>query len=264
MPALPLRYENPYAADPLLAKDTLLFREVRDMRSERVGMQGRLMPFTLQRSDAALMLCLLVFVVMVVLYRSTRHTLRQLVSDFVFASNTANNDEPKNVLPQWAFCLLTAIEAALLFAFYAEGHWTFQLFPVSRAAVLGLYVAASLCIVALQQVGYAVTHSVFFTPAQHLALHRPTVFLFALQAVLFFAFVLATIFFDLSEENMFYALLVLLLFVKIWGISRSFSFFFHEKYGLLHFFIYFCTLEAAPLLLLWSTLVGLTNFLNAC
>ena len=264
MDTLPLRYENPYAADPLLAQDTLLFREVPDMRLERVGVPGRLMPFNLVHSDAAILLCFAVFIVLVLLYRSTRHTLRQLLSDFVFTTGTATTDEPRNVLPHWAFCLLTAVELALLFTFYAEDHWSFQLFPLSRAALLGVYVGVALCVVALQQMGYALVHSVFFPSSQALALRRPTVFLFALQAVLLFAVLLATIFFDFSEQNLLLGLLSVLLFIKIWGVFRIFSFFSHEKYGSLHFFVYFCTLEAAPVLLLWSTFVELTNFMSAC
>ena len=53
-----------------------------------------------------------------------------------------------------------------------------------------------------------------------------------------------------------------LLFVKIWLLWRCFSVFFKKKHGILHLFVYFCTLEGAPIVVLCTSLIEITSTLT--
>lgn len=263
MEPLPLFYQQFFTSDSLLARDTLLFREKQNVRIEQNGLSGHLMPTTLRRSDDATALCLLAFALFVLIYRLGRSSVHELVGSYFFSQSSGGHEEKWPELPLMLFAVMTALEVSLLFYVYADQHWSLVLLPVGHTLLLGIYALITLFVLSLQQVGYLLTHAIFLLSSQRQRLRICYALTFGLQALLLFVLTLLTIYFDWTPEWVFFGLVFVLLFVKILSIFKAFPVFFSEKYGSLHFFIYFCALEAAPLLLLWSTLVEITNLLSA-
>lgn len=79
------------------------------------------------------------------------------------------------------------------------------------------------------------------------------------MTLLFFPLLLLLIYFQIDLKIVLISGLTLLLIVKILLLLKCFSTFFEKFYGILHLFVYFCTLEAAPVVVLWTILKEFTK-----
>lgn len=237
-----LFYENFFAPDSLLRHDSLLFRDLRHEACSSPTSAAQLMPDSMQRNDfiTASLFCSFLLLTCAV---------RAKAKSYEF------------MLALLALCasLLTGVLA------YAFAHASWDLFSPTLPAMLlpTLYVAATMTVLLLKQRLYHFVHSTFFTPAQRLLWRRNYARLFLLQTALLFPLALATVYLHLTPEIIAFGTAGVLLFVKTWLLIASFSTFFDKLHGLLHLFVYFCALEALPLLLLGSALATITLQLTA-
>ena len=81
------------------------------------------------------------------------------------------------------------------------------------------------------------------------------------KAMCFFPLVLVVVYFDLPVLTAVYAFLLILAVSEIMVIFKAKQIFFAYKFGLLHLFLYFCTLEMAPLLFLVGKMAYANRYL---
>ncbi|MDE6151069.1 MAG: DUF4271 domain-containing protein, partial [Prevotella sp.] len=69
-------------------------------------------------------------------------------------------------------------------------------------------------------------------------------------------------YFGLSVGNALVCTLIIIIFVKLLLFYKCFLIFFKKKGAFLQIFLYFCTLELVPPLILWGILITIANYLK--
>ena len=262
-----LFYEGFFERDSLLEHDSLLFHRPGNYWAEQWGMSTEFMPETLFRNDGISLFLIFGFLLLVVLVLSRRHSFSEQVSNFFypqsFQSKAVTSSE--HAIQELKLCLLAVIAslfAGVLVYFYAHSHWNLWLIPLSSLQLLGIYSGICFLFLILKQLLLRFVNAVFFTKVKRQLWRQAYAFLFRIESVLLLPVALLAVFLGLSYETVTWGLLILLFFVKSLVLIKDFTYFFDKNYCLLHLFVYFCTLEAAPLLVLWAVLGRLTNYMT--
>ena len=200
------------------------------------------------------------FLLLSLLGLTRRKSLKTLISNFFLptaASKEAadeGNREWQRMLVALLFCLQGAI--AILAVTQIQNAVPVML---SQWLILAIYAAGLLLFVIVKQCLYGFVHSIFFTKVQRCRWREDYAFLFTVESLLLFPLLLMIVYLHINLEIVLYSALAVLLFVKILLLFKCFSTFFGKMYGALHLFVYFCTLEAAPLVVLWTFLKEFNN-----
>lgn len=221
------------------------------------------MPETLRQTDCIIITLLLCLLLLMAFRRLHRSRLSDAVSNFFYPSNIQKNEvhsahqEGLRAIAAILFCLEGAV---FTYAYtISQGFWSVNLSPwLFIAGTSGFF----MLFLILKQILYSMVHSVFFSKAQRQKWRDQYVFLFFAESLLLFPLLLAFIYLDINLKISLYGVALLLLFVKIMLLFKCFSTFFKKFYGILHLFVYFCALEVAPLVVLWTILVEITNRLT--
>jgi hypothetical protein len=152
--------------------------------------------------------------------------------------------------------------SSILYYAYALTHWTLELVPLNSLQILGIYTGVFFLFLLAKQFLLHVVNAIFFDIRKRRAWHQDYSLLFALESILFLPLGLLTVYFGFTPEKGLYVLGFLLLFVKSMVLIKDYAYFFGKIYGVLHLFVYFCALEAAPILVLWTILGRLTNYMT--
>ncbi|MBP3822254.1 MAG: DUF4271 domain-containing protein [Bacteroidaceae bacterium] len=267
-----LFYKGFFERDSLLQNDSLLFHPPGICREDQIGMPVELRPHLPYDNDSLTLLLLLCFLLLVVVIVLRRRTVSEQISNFLYpqvsqSSSGSHSDKLNNsFFGGWLTDYLLIIMACLLYGtlyfLYAKEHWTLWTVPLTTLHWLGIYSGVCLVFFALKQLLIVTINHIFFPREKRRLWVQAYGFLFNSESILLLPLLLATIYLRLSPEIVIYSFLFLLLFVKTWVLIKDFTYFFGKFYGILHLFVYFCTLEAVPILVLWTVLGCLTNYLT--
>lgn len=108
---------------------------------------------------------------------------------------------------------------------------------------------------------YKLVNWVFFDSKSNGQWGRTWLFLSSLEGVLLFPLVLLQIYFSLSLQAAFVYALIVVLFVKMLTLYKSYTIFFKRIAVSLQIILYFCALEMIPMMVLWGMLVITDNYL---
>ncbi|MCR4994325.1 MAG: DUF4271 domain-containing protein [Bacteroidales bacterium] len=258
--SLPLLYRQTAASDSLLRADTLLFGTDGYQAASPWGVAGRLMPEAAFRLDVVATGVLLSLLLVLILRRSYTGSLWNNISGFFLPHQSRYRQGDDHYTQEWK-CIITAILSSLLFAmttitaiisFYEA---TLLISPWILALV---FTAVFLIYLIFKQLLYHFVHDVFFSQEEQQLWREAYVFIFTTETLFAFPMLLCFVYLQPSIKFMLIFGAILLLFVKILLLFKCFSTFFEKKHGVLQLFVYFCTLEAAPLLVLWKIIVEIT------
>lgn len=267
-----------FERDPLLSDDTLLFRGEPPCATDIVGKQGYVMSDHLSRNDVVSVSLIVCFAMMMMVLRLTKRTINQRLTDFFIPSNKTVSEPVEKTSHSWLVSvflfLTTSVLLSLLFYGYAQhnynislvtphlSHFTFQFTPLTfQLLFLSIYLCIIMLYMLVKRGLYSFVHSVFFSRSQRAQWMTSYDMMQFVQSVLLFPLTLIVVYLDISVLNTAYCLLGLLLFVKILLLFKSYSTFFKKIYGVVHLFVYFCALEAVPLIVLWSILTQTTEYI---
>lgn len=261
-----LFYKDFFARDSLLWQDSLLFRDRRQEVATDDAPTGTLMPETLQRNDVAnglLMLTLLLL--LTIMHFSTKNLQKRCEQLFFHPNLRSETTEAETAAARRihiCFILQTSLLTALLFYSYAQTRWNLELMTLTTLQLMMIYVGICLLFLVAKQQLALLVNAIFFTREQCRLWKEHAMTIFAIESIGLFPLTLVAIYFDLPVKFVIQGLLILLLFVKSLSLFKSFSIFFRRFYGFLHLFVYFCALEALPIVVWWTTLVAITQVLT--
>lgn len=265
---LPLFYENFFERDSLLRNDSLLFHAPGDFLTGQWGMPAEPMPEVLYRNNSVvifLLLCLLLFLAMVLVQRTS---IGEQVSAFLFPQprqshlSLAVERWSKSVTRMISVVMFSLLAGILYYVYVHRSGSVQSIFSLSTWTLLGIYSGVCCVLLLFRQWMYFFVNSVFFEREQRRLWREDYAFLFSLEVILFLLLAVLVVYFDLPLKKCIWGALIVLLFVKILVLAKDFTYFFKKIYGVLHLFVYFCALEAAPLLVLWTTLDRITQYLT--
>jgi len=133
---------------------------------------------------------------------------------------------------------------------YIETHPDFADFELQILKNAGLVMA----VLVVRQRFYRFVHSTFFSTEERALWRVKYLRIFSIEstAILFLCFVV--VFQPISLKIATYLLIIVLAIVKFLTIKADFKTIFQNLSAFLHFFVYFCTLEIAPIIFCWAFL----------
>ena len=215
------------------------------------------------------LLCSFLLLVFVVLLR--RRTVAEQITNFLYPpvvdSQSPSSEKPANrFLGVWFTDVLLTISCCLLlgilYYMYADSQWPLWTVPLTSWHWLGLYAAVCFLFFFLKQYLIRLINHIFFRRAKRLRWQQDYDFIFNLECILLLPLTTLVIFSEITRKDVIYVFLFGLLFVKILVLIKDYTYFFVKIHGLLHLFVYFCALEAVPLLVLWTVLGRVTKYLT--
>jgi hypothetical protein len=237
-----------YISENYFTRDTMLTTSI---GRDRQGVAGDPVPYTIRGDNMFTSLLLVSFIVLVTSLSSARHFVLQQLKGFFFqTSNRRNATQTGGELRLQLFlvglaCLLLSISTFILANDYVAQTYLLESYQLV-ALFFGCYVAYF----SLKALLYEMVNNVFFSQADTSLWRQSSLFIFAMEGVLLFPIVLTQVYFDLSFENAAYYYGFVVILTKMLSIYKCWSIFFRQNRNYLQIFLYFCTLEIVPLLIL--------------
>lgn len=228
------------------------------------GIAGDPVPY-LFRTDSFVTIVLMVsfFLVVWVISRS-RHYLRHQVKDFfhhrqrenLFAERTQTE-----MRGQLFLIFQTCFVLGILFFDYTQDYQVQVFNQLSPYKVLGVSVGLCCVYFLFKMATYAFVNHIFFERKQNEQWAESYMLCVLGLGLALLPVALLVVYFDLSMHNMFISFFCILVIDKMLLLYKCSRIFFSYTLGWVHLFLYFCTLEIAPLFILFRALIYACNFL---
>lgn len=228
---------------------------------EYAGVNGNPIPSTLRTDDGIVAAIVVCFILTLGIMARSRYYLSRSFKSFVGYSLSAREKADRtntDTFGVMALVLMAGFSVSLMLIdrlghnpTAQQWHW-----PVSAllAAATGLYAL----LVVVKMALYGFVNSVFFSRSQRSDWTDSYLLTVAMQGLLLFPVALLVVFFDLNTESAVVAFACAFGLTKLLLFCRCYRTFFAADGGLVHLFLYFCTLEIVPALLVWRVLFCVT------
>ena len=164
------------------------------------------------------------------------------------------NDDPLRYSTRFtAVCLLslTATLVSFVFTQHDAGIFPFHETPyILLLAFFALWMAYFLA----KRLASDFVNWIFFRREKIITWTRAYTFILVMESLFSVPVSLLAVFLPVPPRVMFLIVLVLIVLVKIVLLFKTYKIFFRKLYGVLHLFVYLCTLELTPLLVLLQVL----------
>ena len=227
------------------------------------GFDGVLRPYQLMQDEWVTLLVLLCFAFLVLIQKKIRTYVSEQARDFFLPSrNITKKDKistnSERLIP-WVMMLLICIMGGLSVYMYNQNRQIFFLGQMSPYQLIGLYTGiwAAYFLVKLLLSGFL--NWIFFDREKKLKWRKSVFFLFTVEALLFFPLIIITIYLNLPPHIPLQIAFILVIFIKILHLYKTFLIFFPKFHGTLHLIVYFCTLEIVPLMAVFMALIRVTD-----
>ena len=229
------------------------------------GVAGDPVPQTMRADSVVttvLLLCLIFGLTAV--SRSRRFIARQAKSFF-----RAPRDEAAGVTETTGeihFQLFLVLQACLLLALLQYSYTREHIATVFRLdspyQLMAVFMAVFAAYFALKGLLYAAVNAVFFSRRGNRLWLKSLLFITSAEGVAVFPAAVLHVYFGLPLQSVGWYLAFVLAAVKLLTFYKCLIIFFRRPGGFLQIILYFCTLEMAPLAMLWGTLVTTGNLLK--
>lgn len=211
---------------------------------------GQLPDYTVQGDDTMTLILLGCFVMLVMALKHSWSFIARQAKTF-FADSYAHEEIGETSGEMWSMTLLLLINCLLLaigtFLFTTEDKTaTFAL--DYDILLIGILLLMFIAYYMVKMAAYYCVNNVFFGKKKTLQWRGAFIFLAGVEGALFFPLVLLQVYFNLSFQKVLICFVFVLFLNKILTFYKGWNIFFRGKGGFLQTFLYFCTLEIAPLL----------------
>ncbi len=227
------------------------------------GEPGTPLPFSVRNDNLfafTLLMCLMVFII--ALSRSM-YAITQQAKTFFQPSRKDGDDIPSSyptfhLVMMPVGCLLLAIS----FYVYTTEHITRDFIFESQHLIVAIFFGCFAAYFLLKWLVYAFVNSVFFGGKKRLQWNHAYLFITSLSATLLLPLVFLQVFFNLSMEKAVIGFIFILFLNKMLTFFKCWSIFFRQKRRFLQNILYFCALEATPLLVFGGIWLAVVNLLK--
>lgn len=251
-----------YYKETFFAKDSLLHSE---LQGGRYGIAGDPVPYTVHGDNYLTMaLILSTLLLMLGMKRSSRFFMFQ-IKNFFRVVRTDSSLERESASEKRYLVLAelhTAIILSLEFFFYSKAMISDTYITFSEYTLMGFYLACVIGFLLFERVLYVTVNSIFFTSVESGQWTTVKMMSTAWAGILLTPMILLVAYFGLSTENSLVYTLCVIIFIKLLLFYKAFLIFFKKRGAFLQNFLYFCTLELVPPLILWGVLVTIANYLK--
>lgn len=251
-----------YYKETFFSKDSLVSD---DVHAGRYGVAGDPVPYSL-RTDDILTPMLLFFVLMLTMCvkKSAKFFAFQIRNFFrKVRHNSSMERESAYEVRNLVFMEIhTVFILTLVFFFYAKEYISGTYITNSEYILMAIFFVEMLSVAALTQCLQFSVNKVFFDERQQELWLTNKMMLTACIGILLTPMLMFMAYFGLSVKDTLVYTVGVIIFVKILLLYKCFQIFFVKKNAVLQNFLYFCTLEIVPLIIMWGILVFTANFLK--
>jgi len=221
------------------------------------------LPYRLWRDNwvtAIILVCF--FIITLIIHFNRDHFKSQLRSLFYDRHRQNDTRAVQTSIEENSSLLLTimlCLISGLGFFEYIQSQRGVFLGQLSPYLLIALYTACWAAYFLIKNITYYFVNWIFFDAESRLLWKDSASFLISLETILLFVIFVISVYFSFSINAAFWAVLSLIIIIKLLLLYKTFQIFFGEKYGSLHLFVYFCTLEIAPLLVVVKILMLITD-----
>ncbi len=251
-----------YLHDSFFERDSVYNMEV---SSPGYGMAGDPVPYTLRSDNTITLLLLLCFVVFCVsLAHSESFISCQLKNFFTLHGHDEEPFGETSGELRFQFFVVTVgfLLLALSGYLFVVNNEAPTFVFIDNALLVPLFFGLTFGFYILKTLLYTVVNLVFFGSKKNIQFLKAQLFIYVSATVLLFPVVLLMIYFDLLLKNALFYFAFVLIMVKILSFYKCWAIFFRQKGGILQTFLYFCTLEATPLLAFCGLALALVDVLR--
>ena len=243
---MPLNLDSAIDFIPRLQGDSLVFTVWKD---NSPGVTGSFLPESIGNDNAITLILLGSFVLLAILVSRSLPFLLHQIKNFFYIPRTDTATESETtgeVQLLYGLVVLGSLFTSFLAYLFIRQHIAISLNP--ELLLLPLLLAVLLVYYILKGwLTYCVS-SVFFGGKKSLRWCRSSLLITALQGILLFPALILIVYFDCPVQNVVFYFISILILAKLLSFYKSWSIFFRQNGGVLQTFLYFCTLEIAPLL----------------
>lgn len=228
------------------------------------GVAGDPVPYQF-RNDSLVTIVLMVsfFLIAWVISRS-RYYLNEQIKEFFHHRKRENlfSQRTQNELRGQIFLVFqTCFMLGILFFDYTQEYQQQVFNQVSPYKILGLSVAICTIYFLIKVAAYSFINNIFFDRRQCQQWTESYMLCTLGTGLALLPLGLLVVYFDLDLPNTAICLVCILAVDKMLLIYKCYSIFFSYRLGWVHLFLYFCTLEIAPILILFRALIYANNYL---
>ena len=251
-----------YYRESFFKTDTLLHPE---LNGGRMGIPGDPVPYNPANDDVIACTLLVCFMLTVlVVSRSVKFIIIQVKDIFypVREDSIEMKETANEVNYQFLLCIQTGILLSMAFFYYAQNYIAETYILQSEYELVGIFMAILVGYFLIKELILRWVHWTFFNKSQQHASNISRLFLTAMEGVLMLPNVLVHIYFSMSATSLLYTTIIIVAIIRLVSFYKVYSIFFRKKGSFLQIFLYFCTLEAIPLAILWGLLIFSGNYLK--
>lgn len=230
----------------------------------RLGEAGDPLDYSVASDDyVAIGALLLLLISMLTLTRSWRFVCFH--GRNLFRTPRENSIELRETLKEVQYQIYFWVQGVIILgmtAFIISRDYFGNTCSLEEYPMMGIFTACFAAYYALLELLYLIVHPVFFTKQERHLMGLSRVFLIASQGAILLPILLMGIYMPLSHENLLHSTLFIVISTLLLRFYKVFSIFFKKNGRFLQFFLYLCTLEAVPLVILAGGLYAIVHFLK--
>ena len=237
------------------AGDSLLHTEV---PYRPFGFAGTATPFRLRSEGWSGFLLFLCLVLATCLVLRLRKKFGELVRSIFFPIPGKKDaplvDDPLRYSTRLLAGCLLSLTAAMVTFTYTQYDVDYYPFSYTPYILFFAFFVLWLGYLLLKRLAISFVNWIFFRPEEIFTWQRAYTFLVMAESLLFLLLAMIVVYLPVSLNVVRIMALVLVSFIKIILLFKTYQIFFPKIYGTLHLIVYFCTLELMPLLVLLQVL----------
>jgi hypothetical protein len=231
--------------------------------STGVGESGTPLPHTLRGDNIVSISLLLCFVVYVLSLSWSGRFISHQLKDFFRSTHVASDDMPSFHFPIYlVMSFITCFMLAICAFYYATEHLEYEFVIENQTLVIAIFIGLFVVYFSLKWIAYQLVNGVFFGSNKSLQWSHAYLLLTALEGVLLFPFVLMIVYLGFNAHNALFWFAFILILNKVLTFYKCWRIFFKQKGRFLQIFLYFCALEATPLLAVTGVWLAIVNLLK--
>lgn len=227
------------------------------------GYSGIPLPYQLWRDDWITSLVLMCFFMLVFIGNKIKSRFIPQFKDFFFPlRNKSVVDDGEVTIERHAdviLMLIMSMMGSLAFFIYTQSRMNFSMGQISPYMLIGLYIGLWIAYFIFKTLLSQFVNWIFFDKTSRKSWRKSNSFLISVESMLLFPVAIITVYFNLSLVISCWIILLIGIITKSLLFYKTYQIFFGKFYGILHLFVYFCTLEMMPLLVTLKVLTLVTD-----
>ena len=228
------------------------------------GMAGDPIPYQFKNDNIVTIILMVSFFLVVWVISRSRHFLHTQLKDFFYARKRENLfvEHTQNGFRGHIFLVLQiCFLLGLLFFDFTQEKQVEVFNQISPYRILGMSFGICCCYYLFKSSFYAFINNIFFDRQQIEMWNKAYLLCLLGLGLVLLPLTLLVVYFDLDFKSLTNLFLFILVVDKILLFYKCNHIFFNYRLGWVHLFLYFCTLEIMPLLILLRIMVYANSFL---